>query len=267
MAGTVNQRRYPMTRIEERLKVLAVVVSALTLAGCLVIPVGMFTEDPYSKEKLAPILVPGADRNLVRQKFGVPAHTRESQRYWFYTNQRATVGVLAGTGSAVFTDDDWLLVEFDRHGKVVLAEATDFKKCTSNGICLDAFEIYADPKNGPVQPKPPHEKECAVFLYLEKLPWLIGGGLAAGSVRYYIDGKPIGTVTSGGYLFLTHPEGSIQISAYDLAIATNCEGGKSLYVRAVKNTDWSAKTGEDLAPVSVVEGEQKIQLRHPSLHD
>ncbi len=235
---------------------------AVLLAGCLVIPVGLFTEDPYSKEKLAPLRVPNADRSLVRQKFGVPAYTREKQRYWFYTNKRETIGVIGGSSSAVFTDDDWLLVEFDQNGKVVFVEATDFGKCTSNGVCMDG-SVHAESINSPGHFRQPNENECAVYLYLEKLPW----PLVTGSVTYYIDGKPIGIVNNESYLFLTHPQGNIEISAYDLAISTHCDGGKSLYVRAVKKADWSWKTGEDLAPVTTLEGEKKIRERFPSLHD
>lgn len=249
--------------ILKRPKAIFSAAIVLLLSGCLILPVGIFTENPYTQEKLAPLLQPNADRSLVRQKFGSPAYTKENQRYWFYTNRRETVGIIGGSSSVVLTDDDWLLVEFDQRGKVVFAETRDFNQCTSNGICLDGSDIHGDAQKGLIPPSAPKENECAVYLYLEKLPW----PLATGSVRYSINGKTLGTVNSESYLFLTHPQGEIQISAYDLAISTHCEGGKRLYVRAVKKADWSWKTGEDLAPVTADEGEKKIQIRHPSLRD
>ena len=249
-------------RVPAILRTMLVAVMALPLAGCLVVPVGMFTDNPYAKDKLAPLLGSDANRALVRQKFGDPAYTRDNQRYWFYTNQRAMVGVLAGTGSAVFSDNDWLLVEFDQAGKVVFAETRDFKQCTSNGICFNGA-IYADPVKGPIHPVPPKDNECAVYLYLEKLAW----PLVAGAVRYTINGKPVGMVDSNSYLFLTNPQGNIEISAYDLKITAKCAGGERLYIRAVKKADWSWKTGEDLAPIPQQEGEQKIRARHPALPD
>lgn len=261
--GSKDVRRKVNTMLTwGHLRVTLSTAMTVLLAGCLVIPVGLFTEDPYSEEKLAPLRTPNADRSLVRQKFGAPAYTKEKQRYWFYTNQRATVGVIGGSSHAVFTDDDWLLVEFDQNGKVVFVEATDFGKCTSNGVCMDG-SVPADSSNSPVHSRRTNENECSVYLYLNKLPW----PLPTGSVRYYIDGKPIGIVNSETYLFLTHPQGNIEISAYDLSILTHCDGGKSLYIRAVKKADWSWKTGEDLAPADEVEGEMQIRLRKPSLHD
>ena len=241
--------------------ILSTVLASL-LSSCLVVPVGLFTENPYAKEKLEPLLAPNADRKSVRQKFGNPLVTKENQRYWFYANERAMVGVLAGSSSTVLTDDDWLLVEFDQNGKVVFAEARNRKECASNGICFDSF-IHADSVSGPIRPSQPKQDECAIYLYLDRLPW----PLPAGTVRYYVDAKPIGVVDSETYLFLTHPQGRIQISAYDLSISAECQGGKPLYVRAVKKVDWSWITGEDLAPVSQAEGERNIKIRSPALFD
>lgn len=234
---------------------------AALLAGCLIVPIGMFSENPYTKDKLAPLL--NAGRGLVRQKFGNPAYTRENQRFWFYSNQRATVGVIAGTGSAVFTDDDWLLLEFNNDGRVIFAETRELKKCTSNGICFDGVDIYVDPIKGTIHSIQPKEEECAVYLYLDKLPW----PLATGLVRYSVNGKPVGVVSSDSYLYLTNPQGNIEISAYDLKISTKCIGGDSLYVRAVKKADWSWKTGKDLAPVTLEEGLKRIKERHLGLPD
>lgn len=240
---------------------LSTILAAL-VAGCLVVPVGVFTEDPYTKEKLATLQAPDANRELVRQKFGSPLTTRENQRYWFYTNERSMVGVLAGRGNAVFTDDDWLLVEFDKDGKVVFAETRDRNKCMSNGVCFDRF-IHTDPVTGPIHPVQPKEDECAIYLFLDRLPW----PLPAGTVKYYIDGKPIGIVDSDTYLFVLHPQGDIRIAAYDLWISAQCEGGKPLYVRAIKKVDSSWMTGEDLAVVSQDEGQMKIRVRSPTLFD
>lgn len=110
----------------ERFRVALAVLLILILPGCLIVPVGLVNENPYSKENLAPLLSGDADRSLVRQKFGNPLTTKKNQRYWFYANQRATVGIIGGGSSTVMTDDDWLLVEFDPKGKVVFAESTDF---------------------------------------------------------------------------------------------------------------------------------------------
>lgn len=246
-----------------RLAAAAMAATPLLLAGCIVVPIGWFTDNPYAPDKLAPLQAPGADRALVRQTFGAPTYTRENQRYWFYTHSRETVGIIAGTTSTVLTDDDWLLVEFGPHDQVVLAETTDFKKCTSNGICLSGSEIYADPAKGPRHDTQPQTGACGIYLYLEPLPW----PLFAGQVRYAVDGQPVGVVSSHSYLYLTHPSGPVRIAAYDLEITAACESGQWLYVRAVKKTDWSWQTGEDLAPVPAAQGQANIQTRYPALRD
>jgi hypothetical protein len=223
----------------------------------------MFTENPYSKENLAPLLSGDADRSLVLQKFGNLKRTRENQRYWIYTNQRAMVAIFGGNSGTTFTDDDWLLVEFDPNGKVVFAESADWNKCTSNGICFDVFNIYKNQNGGDDLLHPVKKDECAVYLYLEKLPW----PFPVGSVMYSIDGRKIGEVHAESYLYLTHPSGDIEISAYDLSISTKCNGGERLYVRAIKKLDASWLTGKDLAPVAASEGEKEIRVRHPALHE
>lgn len=246
-----------------RFRVTLVVLLILFLPGCLIVPVGMFTENPYNKENLAPLLSGDADRSLVLQKFGSPGFTKENERYWIYTNMRTTLGVIVLLAATDFTDNDWLLVEFDPNGKVVFAESTDWDKCTSNGICYDHFILYKNQNGGDELPHPLKKDECAVYLYLEKLPRLF----PTGSVTYSIDGKKIGIVNADSYLYLTHPYGDIEISAYDLSISAKCNGGERLYVRAIKKIDTSWLTGKDLAPVAASEGEKEIRVRHPALHE
>lgn len=250
----MNVRTFKLTRV-----VFSASLPCL-LAGCLAVPLGVFTETPYTKEKIASLRTQDADRNFVLKNFGNPVLSRENQRYWFYTNERPMVGVLAGKSGTVLTDDDWLVVEFDQAGKVVFAETRDRSECASNGICFDSH-VPTAPLKPLALPHQPNPDECALYLYLDRLPW----PLPTGTVRYHIDGKPIGVVDRETYLFLTHPQGKIQISAYDLSTSVDCQGGKTLYIRAVKKIDMSWLTGEDLNPVTQEEGEKNIKTRNPTL--
>ncbi len=238
---------------------MATLLSSLACSACVVIPIGMFTESPFSAQVLARLR--NADSTEVRQTLGEPQLVKASGRYWFYTHSRETWGIIGGTSSAVLTDDDWLAVQFDEAGRVTFIESNDLKNCLSNGICLDgsaptvqdisakAHRVAAD--------------ECAVYLFLESLPW----PLATGTTTFRLDGRTVGVVTAQTYLLLTRPPGEVKLAAYDLAIGTHCAGGEKLYIRAVKKRDWSWDTGEDLAPVSNAEGEAAIAARRLALPD
>ncbi len=233
----------------------------LLLAACLVIPTAVFTENPYSKEKLRPLSAPGADRNLVRTKFGNPVSTRENKRFWFYTNSRSVVGIIGGTGGFDYTDDDWLVVEFGSTGKVVYFETADVGKCSSKGICLEGDDIHFSAAATYTSIPSAKENECTVYLFLEKLPW----PLSAGFAEYLVDGKKIGVVNTGSFLSIPHASGKIRVSAYDMSISTECTARENLYIKAIKKRDWSWKTAEDLAPVSAMEGSAEIGKRRLSL--
>lgn len=111
--------------------------------------------------------------------------------------------------------------------------------------------------------QPLKEDECAVYLYLEKLPW----PFPAGAVMYSINGKKIGVVNVDSYLYLTNPSGDIKISAYNLSISTKYLRWGTALCQSYQKKDTSWTTGADLAPVTVSEGEKKIQVRHPALHE
>lgn len=171
------------------------------------------------------------------------------------------MGVIGGSSSAVFTDDEWLAVRFDSAGKVVFIEKNDFSKCLSNGMCFDGTAPSADDDFAKTyQPKP---DECTVYLLLDPLPW----PLMTGTVQYFVDGEPIGYVGTKSYLFLAHKPGKIGIAVYDLKLSMHCVGGEKLYVRAVKKADFSWLTGADLAPLSAAEGAAAISIRRAALPD
>lgn len=170
-------------------------------------------------------------------------------------------GIIGGSSSAVYTDDEWLAVRFDKAGKVVFVEKNDLSKCLSNGMCFDGTAPHAD--DGFAKSYQPKADECAVYLLLDRLPW----PLQAGTVKSFVDGVAIGNVNPKTYLFLTHPAGNIDIAAYDLKIGAHCIGGEKLYVRAVKKADFSWLTGADLAPLPVTEGAAAIGIRRAALHD
>jgi hypothetical protein len=234
---------------------------ALACTSCIVVPVGVFTKTPYTQEVLQKLSDKNADRERARQLLGEPALVKAKGEYWFYWNSRAMWGIIGGSSSAVLTDEEWLAVRFDSAGKVVFAEKNDLHKCLSNGMCFGGMAPHAD--DALAKSYRPKADECAVYLLLDRLPW----PFPAGSVKYFVDGAPIGNVESDTYLFLVHPAGNIDIAAYDLRIATQCIGGEKLYVKAVKKIDTSWLTGEDLAPLSGTEGEAAISKRRAALHD
>lgn len=240
---------------------LAATVAALLCTSCIVVPVGVFTKPPYGPDVLQKLAAPDADRERVRQILGSPAMVKAKGEYWYYSDSRAMWGIIGGTSSAVLTDDAWLAVRFDKAGKVVFVEKNDLLKCLSNGMCFDGTAPHAD--DSFAKSYQPKADECAVYLLLDRLPWL----LRAGTVTFFVDGLPIGNVNSKTYLFLTHAPGTVDIAAYDLKIGTRCIGGERLYVRAVKKIDASWLTGADLAPLSSAEGEAAIGVRRAALPD
>lgn len=242
-------------------KRLAATVAALLCTSCIVVPVGVFTKSPYDPDVLQKLSAPDADRERVRQVLGSPALVKAGGAYWLYSNSRAMWGIIGGSSSAVYTDDEWLAVRFDKSGKVVFVEKNDLSKCLSNGMCFDGTAPHAD--DGFAKSYQPKADECAVYLLLDRLPW----PLQAGTVKSFVDGVAIGNVNPKTYLFLTHPAGNIDIAAYDLKIGAHCIGGEKLYVRAVKKADFSWLTGADLAPLPVTEGAAAIGIRRAALHD
>ncbi len=78
---------------------LAALLLATLLGGCVIVPVGAFTKEPFPAE-LRQKLSPGqADRTLVRQLLGSPTTHKAGGQYWFYARSRATWGVIGGTAS------------------------------------------------------------------------------------------------------------------------------------------------------------------------
>jgi len=240
---------------------LAVIVLSLVCTSCIVIPLGPFTKSPFTSEILESLSEKDADRNQVRQLLGPPVVVKAKGEYWYYQYSHATWGSIAGTGSAVFNETEWLAVRFDKAGKVIFVERSDSGKCLSNGMCWDGTAPYVDDNYAKTyQPK---ADECAVYLVLAPLPW----SFPTLDVEYSVDDKPIGRVNSKTYLFLVHPQGSIEISAYDLKITTHCGGCEKLYVQAVKKFDNSWLTGKILAPLDAAEGEKAISIRRNALPD
>lgn len=253
--------------LRSRMGLGGVAVKAIALllifacTSCVVVPLAPFTNSPYRPEVIQKLSQAEADKNLVRQTLGTPKWVLANGNTWIYVNSHPTWGIIGGTSSAVVTDDEWLAVQFDNAGRVVFIESNEMMKCLSNGMCLDGTAPTS--QDQPAKSYQARAGECAVYLFLNPLPW----PLQAGAVKFLVDGKAVGTVNSKTYLFLTHLQGDIRIAAYDLDISTHCVGGEKLYVRAVKKQDWSWKTGEDLAPVDAKEGEAAIRARALAMPD
>lgn len=238
------------------------VILALLLltAACVIVPIGLFTDSVYSPEVLAKI-PKGSTKVLVRQILGPPDSEKDKGRFWFYFHWRDTIGVIGSPSGAVWGELEWLLVEFDAVGQVAFIERNKYGNCASNGICPDGAahaELDRQVRGYVVKPA-----ECGVYLYLERLPW----PLNTGTVQFRIDARAVSTVNPQTYLFVPHPTGEVGVAAYDLKIAMRCEGGAKIYIRAIKKRDMSWETGEDLAPVSTVEGEKAIQARKLAMPD
>lgn len=241
------------------LNTIGVILLCLWCVSCIVVPVGMFTESPYRPEVLHSLK--NADRGLIRRIFGKPQLVKAAGQYWFYFNSRETWGIIGGTSSAVIAEHEWLAVQFDETGRVVFIESAETKKCLSNGMCLDGSAPNA--QDAAIKSYRAGPDECALYLFLEPLPWPLVTGVA----KFRVNGKVIGGVNSGTYLFLTVPPGQVKVEAYDLAISTHCDDGEALYVRAVKKRDLSWETGKDLAPVTGEEGKRSVAARRLALPD
>ena len=255
----------PMARL------LAGLVLVAGCAGCVVVPISAFTESPFPDTVLQPLLRDHADRNQVEKVLGKPRATKSGGKYWFYTSSREFLGIIGGNSSAVIDDYEWVMLEFDDAGRVALLEYNDDRDgCLSNGICyltgfLSPQPVISAPAvaAAAVQSYRPRTDECAVYLYLQDLPWYYGDL----PVLFSIDGQAYGLTNDKGYLFLTHPAGEIRISAWQNSITLPCTGGDRIYVRAVKALDWSWKTGKDIAPVDPAEGEAAIRGLRLTLPD
>ena len=230
---------------------------AALCSACLVVPVGLFNEQPYGPELLQKLHQ--ADRSQVRRLLGEPLLTRASNRYWYFSDSRTLAGVIGGTTGTAFEQYLWLLVHFDERGRVDFAEAAKLDECLSNGQCFDGSSSSDETVRA--RNYRPGNDECAVYLYLQALPALLN----TGAVDYRVDGRTVGRVNKHTYLFLTHRPGPIRIAAYDLAIGTECEAGDRLFIQAVKKRDFSWETGEDLAPVTQAEGDAAIAVRRLAL--
>jgi len=234
---------------------------ALAVSGCVAVPVGMFTESPYTPEVMQKLSQKNADKRLVQATLGKPFAMKSSGHYWFYTNSRTTWGIIGGSSSAVITDDEWLAVQFDDTSHVMFVEHNKLDKCLSNGMCFGGFAPTLD--DAAAKSYEIASNECAVYLFLKPLTW----PLVTGAAKYSIDGKVLGLVNTKSYLFLTHQVGDIRISAYQLKMTAECIGGEKLYIGAVKAADFSWDTGKDLIQVSPAEGEAAIRVRRLALPD
>ena len=271
---TVTPKADGMVRTVLSGRWLAALLLATTVSGCVIVPVGAFTEAPFPAE-LRQKLAPGqADRTMVRQLLGPPTTHKAGGQYWFYARSRATWGVLAGTRSTVITDDQWLAVEFDAAGRVVFLEhGDDPDQCLSNGICM-LWGLFSTQPSNTVMMAPRVQDEtarnhqvspdaCAIYFFLDSLPWLYKFATA----RFFINGQPLGRVNDKAYLFMTHAGGELRISAYQLRTDVPCEGGKKLYVKAVKARDGSLETGQTLTLVGETEAEAALLTRKLALPD
>ena len=98
-----------------------VLLPALCCSGCVVIPHGPFTEEPYPSAVLQALSHDHADRKSVRKALGKPRVVTSGGRYWFYTSVRAVAGILSSFGT-VIDDYEWVMLEFDAAGRVVSLE-------------------------------------------------------------------------------------------------------------------------------------------------
>jgi hypothetical protein len=248
-------------KIREFLLFLSLTISLVVLGGCVAVPLWVFTESAFKPDAIQKLKQPKTDKNAVLKLLGDPVSTKDQGRYWYYFNRRETWGVIGGTSSVVFEDYEWLAVEFDLSGYVVFVEKNVESKCLTNGMCVNG----SAPNKRDVEAKRyvPKNDECAVYLFLESLPWPFHAGVA----KFSVGDKKLGSTSSKTYLFITHKAGSIDIGAYDLKMATHCVGGQRLYIKANKKLDWSWETGDDLAPINLEDGVVEINQRQLALPD
>lgn len=253
---------------------LVALFAAVALAGCVIVPVGVFTPEPFPAE-LRHRLAPGqGDRDQVRLLLGSPTAHKAGGQYWFYARSRTTWGVIAGSSSAAFSQEHWLAVQFDAADRVVFLEHSDHPQhCLSNGICMLSGLFGTRPSEA-VMTAPlaldqaarshqPGPGSCALYLFLDKLPW----PYRLVTARFTVDGQHLGRVDDHAYLFLTHPAGDLNISADVLRTRLSCEGGHKLYLQARLAPDKGWENGQTLALVSETEGEAALRARKLALAD
>jgi hypothetical protein len=118
---------------------VGVVAIALSLSGCIVIPVAPFYDDPLPKKTIQ-TLTTGVSKEAVSKLLGPPHAIREGGRFWYYGANRPAL--LAGTplgygAGGVFEDYKWAEVEFDEASRLLRAEHQESKTgCASSGNCL-----------------------------------------------------------------------------------------------------------------------------------
>lgn len=246
-------------------------IPMLSCTGCIPIPVPItaFTKPPYPPKVMQKLSQKDSNRDLVRQELGSPKAIKSSGQYWFYATARESLGFIGA--DLVITDYEWVAIQFNDVDRVIFIEHNDdIKGCLSNGICQFSGLFGTQPSKAVITAPSVNDiavksnrvlpDECAVYVFLKHHPFL-----SVGSVMVFIDGKAQSIINDKTYLFQTHPAGEVSISAYQFNIATKCNGGERLYVRADKALDWSWETGKDLAPVDAIEGEAAIRTRRLAL--
>ena len=242
----------------------------LELASCIVVPISPFTRAPYPPEVLQKLAQPGTTRNQVRATLGPPQAVRAGGRYWFYGNQRESVGIIAGTGSAVFEDFEWVGFEFEPNGRVVFMEHNDDAGgCLSNGICTEKAFLALAPSvailtaptvdDTAAKTAPPPADACQLFIY----PEAMSPKLVSPMLQVKVDGKERGVVDYHTYLLLTHPPGSATIKAGKQEIIVPCRAAENQYIHAVPQ--WPKTRDEDIwaevVPVDAATGQAAVQNR------
>lgn len=253
---------------------LLLLVLLFDLAGCIIVPITPFTQAPYPPEVLQKLAKPGASRSDVRGALGPPQAIRSGGRYWFYGNLRDSVGIIAGTRSAVFEDFEWVGFEFDSSGRVVFMEHNDDAGgCLSNGICTEkAFLAFAPQVAIMTAPladdlaaksSQPSGAACQLFIYPEPMsPKFISPMLLI-----KIDGKERGAVDYHTFLMLPHSTGNVTIKAGSQEIIVPCRAGENQYIRATPQ--WP-KDGKDdiwaeVVPVDAATGKNDLSARKLAL--
>jgi outer membrane protein assembly factor BamE (lipoprotein component of BamABCDE complex) len=252
---------------------IAGLVLALAVTGCtqIVAPLEPFTRTAYPDTILSPLRHDHADREQVRKALGEPRAVKAGGKYWFYTNSREFLGILGGNSSRMLDDYEWVMIEFDAASRVSALEYNDdLNGCLASGICYLAGFLSPQPvitatasASAAASAYQPRADECAIYLYLETLPWFFGNL----PVTFSIDGHARGRINDKSYLFLTHPAGAVRIDAYQLEISVPCAGGKRLYVHATKARDWSWETASELAQADATAGSSAIHERRLALAD
>lgn len=251
-------------------KLLAAVL-LLPVSSCIIIPLDSFSKPAYPPEILQTLQQTRASRDQVIKALGKPVAIKAGNRYWFYTSSHEFIGIIGGTSSAVLDDYEWVMIEFNPAGQLTRLEYNDdLNGCLDDGICYLAGFLSAQPvisapqaANARARTFQPHSEECALYLYLEELPWYFGN-LPLG---FTVDGQVLGRIDQSSYLLLRHATGSVKIDAWQLSINVPCRGGERVYIQASKALDWSWETGQDLAPVSAPVGVAAIAQRKLALPD